>query len=628
MTMSQPTREEVNIMLQQLLKTNPGYLSAWTYWEANAFDGKDKEYANTEGHDHTGRFISVWSMNESGDLYVEPIEGYDSGELKESLQSTIDSGQSEIYEPFTYELGGVEYLMTSIVTPIKVNGKSVGLVGVDVTLDAMHEFVSGFTFYESGFAGLMTNTGIVVSHNNEELIGNSYFEAGGVKNDKDLDQVINAVNTGELYLNEGYSNALKAQVYRLYTPIHISGIEKPWSAFLAAPIDEVMHEANQIKNVIITIGISIAIILTSILLYVTRSLVRPIRLVEEQMNFIANGDLSKDLLKVKTKDETGRLANALNQMQNGLKDMIRNVSSASHSMASQSEELNQAANEVSTGSEQMTKTMEEIAIGSETQANRSSDIATMMGSFVSKIERVHEDGEAVQEASQQVLKMTEQGRTLMNTSTEQMEMIDRIVHDAVNKVEGLDRHSQQISELVAMIQDIAEQTNLLALNAAIEAARAGEHGKGFAVVADEVRKLAEESSQSVDNITEIVQRIQSESSYVVESLREGYNEVEEGTHHIKETGETFHEISDRVTNVVANINTISDVLEDIVSSSQEMNSAIEDIAAVSEQSAAGVEEATATTEQTSAAMEEVASSSNELAKLADELNDIVKEFKL
>lgn len=393
-----------------------------------------------------------------------------------------------------------------------------------------------------------------------------------------------------------------------------------------------MYDFNKESDRILYINILVTVITLAIGIVIvwlfTNRMTKPINAVVNQMDEVAEGNLNLEPLVIESEDETAQLAKALNDMQTGLRKVISNVHSASTNMASQSEELTQAANEVSEGTEQVAATMEEISSGVETQADRSEEIANMMSSFVTKIEHTNDNGMLIEKSSDEVIELTKQGRELMDTSTDQMHKIDEIVHDAVQKVDGLDRHSQEISELVLMIQDIAEQTNLLALNAAIEAARAGEHGQGFAVVADEVRKLAEESSHSVVHITEIVNQIQNESSTVADSLRNGYSEVEEGTSHIVTTGEMFVEIYNSINGMVARVEEMSNNLNDIVANSQEMNSNIEDIAAVSEESAAGVEETTATTQQASSTMEEVASSSNELAILAEELSGLVDYFRL
>ena len=232
------------------------------------------------------------------------------------------------------------------------------------------------------------------------------------------------------------------------------------------------------------------------------------------------------------------------------------------------------------------------------------------------------------ENTENVLAMTNEGSQLMESSTKQMESIDHIVQGAVQKVQSLETQSQEISKLVDVIKEISDQTNLLALNAAIEAARAGEHGKGFAVVADEVRKLAEQVGASVSEITMIVNNIQKEFSTVTTSLENGYNAVEQGTKQIRVTSERFTEINVAVTEMANRISAITENLANIAENGEIMNHGIQEIATISEESAAGIEQTAASAEQASNSMEDVANSSMQLAKMAEELNSLVLRFKL
>lgn len=479
---------------------------------------------------------------------------------------------------------------------------------------------------EHGYIAIMDQDGIQVANPNAE--GANLWEETDRSGKKFIQEIIETGNKGGGIVY--YDWPLPNDESRVEAKVTYTKTEPHWNWVVngsAYMIDFNEPSKNILHIIMIVIGMTLVVGILIVWIFTNR-ISKPIKAVKDHMIEMSQGNLSLDPLIIESKDETGQLANALNEMQSGLRSIISNMQSASTNMASQSEELTQAAFEVSEGAEQVAATMEEIATGVESQANRSGTIANMMATFVSKIEETNESGLAIESSSEQVIDLTNEGRQLMTTSTNQMHKIDEIVQDAVVKVEGLDQHSKEISELVLMIQDIAEQTNLLALNAAIEAARAGEHGQGFAVVADEVRKLAEESSSSVVHITDIVNRIQDESSNVAASLRSGYTEVEEGTSHIVKTSETFLEISQSVNDMIERIEDISENLNDIVANSQEMNGNIEDIAAVSQQTAAGVEETTATTEQASSTMEEVASSSGELAKLAEDLNLLVEQFRL
>lgn len=392
--------------------------------------------------------------------------------------------------------------------------------------------------------------------------------------------------------------------------------------------EEILADGKRTMIIVASVSVLVILIGMTIAIISSNSIARPLRTATDRMKVMTEGNLTNEPIQTHLKDETGQLIQSINEMSETTRNLLQQIREVSETVSSQSGELSQSANEVRGGTEQISMTMEELAHGSESQANNASNVSATMSSFTTKVAEANRNGEQMQEASGEVLEMTTEGSKLMDSSTNQMEVIDQIVHDAVEKVEGLNIHSQNISELVAVIQDIAEQTNLLALNAAIEAARAGEHGQGFAVVADEVRKLAEQSSDSVTNITGIVNNIQQESNAVATSLRDSYQEVEEGSNQIAETGKTFNSISTSVTGMVDHMNKVSGNLADIADNTEKINGSIQEIAAVSEQSAAGVEETSASSQQANSAMDEVTRNSSDLAKLAEDLNRLMQQFRI
>lgn len=384
------------------------------------------------------------------------------------------------------------------------------------------------------------------------------------------------------------------------------------------------------SNKIIGVVVSVAITLLGIVIaiFTARQISKPIKVVATRMEQMANGDLSREPLDVKRRDEVGTLMLAANEMNTKLKSTIQSIYNVSETVASSSEELAQSSNEVKTGAEQVVYTMQELAAGTETQASTASDLAETMRTFTRRIQETTQEGVELKNHSTEVQGLTDSGKALMASSTEQMTTINDIVLDSVHKVEGLNEQSDEISKLVSVIDDISNQTNLLALNAAIEAARAGEHGKGFAVVADEVRKLAEQVQFSVVDISAIVNRIQQDTGNVTRSLQEGYQEVKKGTSQITETSETFNHISTAVEGMIASIDAISENLNGVLASTEQIGTSIDEIASISEESAAGVEQTTATTEETVSTMEEVVKSADQLAIMAEQLNTEMQQFKL
>ncbi len=478
---------------------------------------------------------------------------------------------------------------------------------------------------ENGYIFIVDDKGTQLAHPNIE--GENHWGAEDSNGEKFVQKLIEVGNDGGGLVYYDWplpdSEQIEPKVTYSETDPHWG-----WVVNSSTYMMDFNKDAKDVLNIVLIVtGIALLVAILVIWLF-ANNIAKPINAVSEQMGYLADGDLTREPVEIKSKDEVGQLAEAMNYMQANIKEIIQNVADASEMITGQSEEFTQAANEVREGSEQIAATMQELTTGAETQADSATTLTEMMDVFNGKLGEANRDGEGIATTSEAVLSMTEEGNTLMNESVSQMENIHEQVRESVEQVKSLDGQTREISQLVQVIQDIAAQTNLLSLNAAIEAARAGEHGQGFAVVADEVRKLSEQVASSVDQITEIVDGILQGSDHVVGSLESSYKEVENGTNQIRETGQTFANINDAVTDVVTNIQNISSNLVDLTENSGEMNSSIEEVAAVAEETAAGVEETAAASQQSSSAMDEIAKNAEDLAILAEQLNNQVRHFKL
>ncbi|MCM3705834.1 MULTISPECIES: methyl-accepting chemotaxis protein [Cytobacillus] len=382
---------------------------------------------------------------------------------------------------------------------------------------------------------------------------------------------------------------------------------------------------------LIALGISIivsAVLGIASIVFIGRIISKKLTSIVQFSNEIAEGNLNVSSVEYEGNDEVAQLSRAMNFMKVKLQTMIQEINAVSGYVTERSGELNIAANEVKAASQQVASTMQELSGGAEDQAGSATRLSLLMDEYLEKVKEAAYSGNEIKSASTEVLSLTEDGNKLMKKSQEQMGLINQIMKSSVDKVNGLDDQTKQISRLVKVIKEIADQTNLLALNAAIEAARAGEHGRGFAVVADEVRKLAEQVSYSVSDITRIVGGIQTESNSVAVSLQTGYVQVEKGTEQIQLTGQTFQRIYEAINSMSANVSDISSSLEQVSINSSHMNQSIGNIAAVSEESAAGIEQTSASMAQTNHSMEEISDNALSLSELAEQLNEMIAKFKL
>lgn len=433
------------------------------------------------------------------------------------------------------------------------------------------------------------------------------------------------LNNGENYFGE--ANVAGSLTQAAYMPIRdqegtiigmwFVGVSKEF-------IDHIIVDIIVSLAAVLVIGIVFSVL---IFFWFTKRIKKRLDLINRALERAGAGDFTVTLADT-ANDEFGQVSQNFNKMKEKLSGSLHKVTLSSGKVNRYSDDLSQAAQEVNEGTEQVAVTMQEMASGAESQAHSASDLSMVMEKFNEIVRDSSLNGERMSKSSNDVLERTSKGKQLMDESIVQMKTIDQIVQESVRKVNGLDSQTQEISTLISVIESIANQTNLLALNAAIEAARAGEQGKGFAVVADEVRKLAEQVGGSVKEITEIVKNIQKESENVVQTLEGGYAEVEKGTEQIKMTGDTFKKIDLAVRGMAGNLQKVNTNLSEMVNGSETLYMSVDAIASTSEEAAAGIEETSASSQEISSSMEEITSSSQELSAIAEELNDLVSQFQL
>ncbi len=428
----------------------------------------------------------------------------------------------------------------------------------------------------------------------------------------------------------GYTNLMNTTEKTISTVFQkkITDLNRGQETLVSVGLKETTKDVGSTKSIVLYLGIFSFIIGIFLAYYISRSISNPIKLAAEAVQEVSQGNLHIDHLKVKHHDEVGDLIKGINRMNQDLREVVGRIHESSSSVASSSEELAASAEQSMSASEQVSRITQVSAEGIEQQLLQYEELCSSISEMNDGIHQITENSEEMLQITGKTSVLTREGGEIINLVVGQMNQINQSVTKASTSIISLRERSNEISQIIEIITGVAEQTNLLALNAAIEAARAGEHGKGFSVVAEEVRKLAEESKKSANQITVMINHIQKEANQSVQMMSEETTLVEHGLKETENAHETFALISQAMNEVTDKVVEVSSSVQQLMAVSKQILESVDFAKRVAEKSVLSSQESAAATQEQFAAMEEVAASAQFLSQMAEDLQSIISKFKL
>ena len=528
---------------------------------------------------------------------------YNANETDWYKEAIANPGEVLITDPYIDSITG-----NLIVGVSKALAIGDGVVTIDLDLTFLEEAVHSLKVGENGYGFVVDQNGTVLYHPSFEqgttITDEDYYKQFKSNNHAEMDDE----NGEHLIINRFHNEEMNWEIGSIYT------------------VDDIRASYSSILKSTITITLVVILVLAAIFYRIVKKAFNLFTSMTKHAEKIAKGNL-KDRIQVKNEDEVGLLGKSFNEMSDGLTDMIKSVNQTSTDLNSFSYELSASVEENVQSIHQVVENIQNVANESQEQLYSTKEVKSTVTNMGEEVNQISQHIDDVTNSSSKAESVTKEGVEIIDVAISKMEQIGESAKATATNFTELISVASKIDSFSKVIEDIANQTNLLALNASIEAARAGEHGLGFAVVAEEVRKLAEQTSQTVGEIQGLVATIHTTGKQAQQSIDASGQAMTEGTNQIHEAGKSFYAIREVMQDLTAKVSDVQHAIGNLQQSKDTVILAVDSIAHTAEKVSANVEQVASVSEEQNATMEQLAMSAEQLADKAKLLQDTIQRFE-